>query len=84
MEMHNTVAASLGGVVADLGYSATENRSLNDPTLDQLFILTIFPTWVLAPVQIYGGKLIQLFSVYGSSSWFGYRSASVSKKSREH
>lgn len=44
MEMHNTVAASLGGVVADLGYSATENRSLNDPTLDQLFILTIFPT----------------------------------------
>lgn len=44
MEMHNRVAASLGGVVADLGYSATENRSLNDPTLDQLFILTIFPT----------------------------------------
>lgn len=44
MEMHNIVATSLVGVVVDLGYNATENRSLDDPTLDQQFILTVFPT----------------------------------------
>lgn len=79
MEMYNAVATLLGGVLVDLGCSATENWSLDNPPLDQLFILAIFPMWVLAPLQIYGWKLTQQFNIYGSSSWFGYRSASASK-----
>lgn len=78
--MHNAEATPLGGVVVDLGCNAIDSWSLDNPTLEWLFILPIFPMWVPAPLQIYGWKLIQPFNIYCCSSWFGYRSADASEK----
>jgi len=44
MEMNNAVATPVGDVVFDLGCNATGDGSLDDSTLEQLFILAIFPT----------------------------------------